>query len=317
MNTTFDKKRVLVTGGAGFLGSHLCEKLLERGDYVICLDNFSSGFKENISIFETNNNFEFIQHDVITPINLSVDEIYNLACPASPKYYQKNPIKTLKTSFYGAENLLCLAEQNKAKILQASTSEIYGDPLEHPQTESYWGNVNPIGIRSCYDEGKRVAEALFFDYHRQRNINIKVVRIFNTYGPKMHPSDGRVVSNFIIQALKNKNITIYGDGMQTRSFCYVDDLIEGLIKVMNTEIDDPVPINLGNPEEYKVLELADLVIELTNSSSKIEHKPLPPDDPVFRRPSIDMAIEKIDWHPVVQLPEGLKETIAYFNKVLN
>jgi len=317
MNITFDKKRVLVTGGAGFLGSHLCEKLLEQGDYVICLDDLSSGFKENISNFETNNNFEFIQHDVITPINLSVDEIYNLACPASPKYYQKNPIKTLKTSFYGAENLLCLAEQNKAKILQASTSEIYGDPLEHPQTESYWGNVNPIGIRSCYDEGKRVAEALFFDYHRQRNINIRVVRIFNTYGPKMHPSDGRVVSNFIIQALKNKNITIYGDGMQTRSFCYVDDLIEGLIKVMNTEIDDPVPINLGNPEEYKVLELADLVIELTNSSSKIEHKPLPPDDPVFRRPSIDMAIEKIDWHPLVQLTEGLKETIAYFNKVLN
>ena len=317
MNITFDKKRVLVTGGAGFLGSHLCEKLLEQGDYVICLDDLSSGFKENISNFETNNNFEFIQHDVITPINLSVDEIYNLACPASPKYYQKNPIKTLKTSFYGAENLLCLAEQNKAKILQASTSEIYGDPLEHPQTESYWGNVNPIGIRSCYDEGKRVAEALFFDYHRQRNINIRVVRIFNTYGPKMHPSDGRVVSNFIIQALKNENITIYGDGMQTRSFCFVDDLIEGLIKVMNTEIDDPVPINLGNPEEYKVLELADLVIELTNSSSKIEHKPLPPDDPVFRRPSIDMAIEKIDWHPLVQLTEGLKETIAYFNKVLN
>jgi UDP-glucuronate decarboxylase len=317
MNSTYDKKKVLVTGGAGFLGSHLCEQLLERGDHVICLDDLSSGFKENISIFETNNNFEFIEQDVISPINLSVDEIYNLACPASPKYYQKNPIKTLKTSFYGAENLLCLAEQNKAKILQASTSEIYGDPLEHPQTESYWGNVNPIGIRSCYDEGKRVAEALFFDYHRQRNINIRVVRIFNTYGPKMHPSDGRVVSNFIIQALKNENITIYGDGMQTRSFCFVDDLIEGLIKVMNTEIDDPVPINLGNPEEYKILQLADLVIELTNSSSKIEHKPLPPDDPVFRRPSIDMAIEKIDWHPLVQLTEGLKETIAYFNKVLN
>ncbi|SVA61912.1 uncharacterized protein METZ01_LOCUS114766 [marine metagenome] len=317
MNATFDKKRVLVTGGAGFLGSHLCEQLLERGNHVICLDDFSSGFKENISIFETNNNFEFIQQDIISPINLSVDEIYNLACPASPKYYQKNPIKTLKTSVYGAENLLCLAEKNKAKILQASTSEIYGDPLEHPQTESYWGNVNPIGIRSCYDEGKRAAEALFFDYHRQRNINIRIVRIFNTYGPKMHPSDGRVVSNFVIQSLKNENITIYGDGMQTRSFCFVDDLIEGLIKVMNTEIDDPVPINLGNPEEYKVLELADLVIELTNSSSKIEHKPLPPDDPVFRRPSIDMAIEKIDWHPVVQLPEGLKETIAYFNKVLN
>ena len=317
MNATFDKKRVLVTGGAGFLGSHLCEQLLERGDHVICLDDFSSGFKENISIFETNNNFEFIQQDIISPINLSVDEIYNLACPASPKYYQKNPIKTLKTSVYGAENLLCLAEKNKAKILQASTSEIYGDPLEHPQTESYWGNVNPIGIRSCYDEGKRAAEALFFDYHRQRNINIRIVRIFNTYGPKMHPSDGRVVSNFIIQALKNENITIYGDGMQTRSFCFVDDLIEGLIKVMNTEIDDPVPINLGNPEEYKILQLADLVIELTNSSSKIEHKPLPPDDPVFRRPSIDMAIEKIDWHPLVQLTEGLKETIAYFNKVLN
>ena len=317
MNSTYDKKKVLVTGGAGFLGSHLCEQLLERGDHVICLDDLSSGFKENISIFETNNNFEFIEQDVISPINLSVDEIYNLACPASPKYYQKNPIKTLKTSFYGAENLLCLAEQNKAKILQASTSEIYGDPLEHPQTESYWGNVNPIGIRSCYDEGKRVAEALFFDYYRQRNINIRVVRIFNTYGPKMHPSDGRVVSNFIIQALKNENITIYGDGMQTRSFCFVDDLIEGLIKVMNTEIDDPVPINLGNPEEYTILQLADLVIGLTNSSSKIEHKPLPSDDPVFRRPSIDMAIEKIDWHPVVQLTEGLKETIAYFNKVLN
>lgn len=317
MNSTYDKKKVLVTGGAGFLGSHLCEQLLERGDHVICLDDFSSGFKENISIFETNNNFEFIQQDIISPINLSVDEIYNLACPASPKYYQKNPIKTLKTSVYGAENLLCLAEKNKAKILQASTSEIYGDPLEHPQTESYWGNVNPIGIRSCYDEGKRAAEALFFDYHRQRNINIRIVRIFNTYGPKMHPSDGRVVSNFVIQSLKNENITIYGDGMQTRSFCFVDDLIEGLIKVMNTEIDDPVPINLGNPEEYKILQLADLVIELTNSSSKIEHKPLPPDDPVFRRPSIDMAIEKIDWHPLVQLPEGLKETIAYFNKVLN
>ena len=317
MNATFDKKRVLVTGGAGFLGSHLCEQLLKRGNHVICLDDFSSGFKENISIFETNNNFEFIEQDIISPINLSVDEIYNLACPASPKYYQKNPIKTLKTSVYGAENLLCLAEKNKAKILQASTSEIYGDPLEHPQTESYWGNVNPIGIRSCYDEGKRAAEALFFDYHRQHNINIRVVRIFNTYGPKMHPSDGRVVSNFVIQSLKNENITIYGDGMQTRSFCFVDDLIEGLIKVMNTEIDDPVPINLGNPEEYTILQLADLVIELTNSSSKIEHKPLPPDDPVFRRPSIDMAIEKIDWHPVVQLPEGLKETIAYFNKVLN
>ena len=317
MNTTFDKKRVLVTGGAGFLGSHLCEKLLERGDYVICLDDLSSGFKENISIFETNNNFEFIQHNVIAPINLSVDEIYNLACPASPKYYQKNPIKTLKTSFYGAENLLCLAEQNKAKILQASTSEIYGDPLEHPQTESYWGNVNPIGIRSCYDEGKRVDEALFFDYYRQHNINIRVVRIFNTYGPKMHPSDGRVVSNFVTQALKNENITIYGEGMQTRSFCFVDDLIKGLIKLMNTEIDVPIPINLGNPEEHTILELADLVIALTNSSSKLEYKPLPADDPICRRPSIDMAIEKIDWHPMIELSEGLKETITYFNKVLN
>jgi UDP-glucuronate decarboxylase len=316
MNSTYDKKRVLVTGGAGFLGSHLCEKLLQEGNYVICLDNLSSGFKKNISIFETNECFEFINHDVITPIELSVDEIYNLACPASPKYYQKDPIKTLKTSVYGAENILTLAEKNKAKILQASTSEIYGDPKEHPQTETYWGNVNPIGIRSCYDEGKRAAEALFFDYHRLYNINIKVVRIFNTYGPKMHPSDGRVVSNFIIQALKNENITIYGDGMQTRSFCFVDDLIEGLIKVMNTEIDDPIPINLGNPEEYKVLQLADLVIELTNSSSKIEHKPLPPDDPLIRKPSIDTAIEKFDWHPLIQLPEGLKETIAYFKKVL-
>ena len=315
MNSTVDKKRVLVTGGAGFLGSHLCEQLLKQGDYVICLDDFSSGFKENISIFETNNNFEFIQQDIINPINLSVDEIYNLACPASPKNYQKNPIKTLKTSVYGAENLLCLAEKNKAKILQASTSEIYGDPNEHPQRETYWGNVNPIGIRSCYDEGKRAAEALFFDYHRQRNVNISVARIFNTYGPKMHPSDGRVVSNFVTQSLKNENITIYGEGMQTRSFCFVDDLIEGLIKLMNTEIDVPVPINLGNPEEYTILGLADLVIALTNSSSKLEYKPLPSDDPICRRPSIDMAIEKIDWHPMIELSEGLKETIAYFKKV--
>jgi len=317
MNTTFDKKRVLVTGGAGFLGSHLCERLLKQGDFVICLDDISSGFKENISNFEANKNFEFILHDIIEPINLSVDEIYNLACPASPKFYQKNPIKTLKTSVYGAENLLCLAQKNKAKILQASTSEIYGDPKEHPQTENYWGNVNPIGIRSCYDEGKRASEALFFDYNRLHNVNISVVRIFNTYGPKMHPSDGRVVSNFVIQALKNENITIYGDGTQTRSFCFVDDLVDGLIKVMNTEIDLTVPINLGNPEEYKILQLADLVIELTNSSSKIEHKPLPPDDPVIRRPSIDSAIEKIGWRPLVQLTEGLKETIAYFKKVLN
>ena len=317
MNTTFDKKRVLVTGGAGFLGSHLCERLLKQGDFVICLDDISSGFKENISNFEANKNFEFILHDIIEPINLSVDEINNLACPASPKFYQKNPIKTLKTSVYGAENLLCLAQKNKAKILQASTSEIYGDPKEHPQTENYWGNVNPIGIRSCYDEGKRASEALFFDYNRLHNVNISVVRIFNTYGPKMHPSDGRVVSNFVIQALKNENITIYGDGTQTRSFCFVDDLVDGLIKVMNTEIDLTVPINLGNPEEYKILQLADLVIELTNSSSKIEHKPLPPDDPVIRRPSIDSAIEKIGWRPLVQLTEGLKETIAYFKKVLN
>jgi UDP-glucuronate decarboxylase len=317
MNTTFDKKMVLVTGGAGFLGSHLCERLLKQGDFVICLDDISSGFKENISNFEANKNFEFILHDIIEPINLSVDEIYNLACPASPKFYQKNPIKTLKTSVYGAENLLCLAQKNKAKILQASTSEIYGDPKEHPQTENYWGNVNPIGIRSCYDEGKRASEALFFDYNRLHNVNISVVRIFNTYGPKMHPSDGRVVSNFVIQALKNENITIYGDGTQTRSFCFVDDLVDGLIKVMNTEIDLTVPINLGNPEEYKILQLADLVIELTNSSSKIEHKPLPPDDPVIRRPSIDSAIEKIGWRPLVQLTEGLKETIAYFKKVLN
>lgn len=316
MNTTFDKKRVLVTGGAGFLGSHLCEKLLKEGNFVICLDNLSSGFKENISIFETNNNFEFIEHDVIESINLSVDQIYNLACPASPKYYQKNPIKTFKTSLYGAENLLNLAEKNKAKILQASTSEIYGDPNEHPQRETYWGNVNPIGIRSCYDEGKRAAESLFFDYYRQHDVDICIARIFNTYGPQMHPSDGRVVSNFIIQSLQNQNITIYGDGMQTRSFCFVDDLIEGLIKVMNTEIDNPVPINLGNPEEYSILELAQIVIELTKSDSKIEYKPLPSDDPTCRRPSIDLAIEKIDWRPIIRLSEGLEETIAYFKKVL-
>lgn len=316
MNTTFDKKRVLVTGGAGFLGSHLCEKLLKEGNFVICLDNLSSGFKENISIFETNNNFEFIEHDVIESINLSVDQIYNLACPASPKYYQKNPIKTFQTSVYGAENLLNLAEKNKAKILQASTSEIYGDPNEHPQRENYWGNVNPIGIRSCYDEGKRAAESLFFDYYRQHEVDICIARIFNTYGPQMHPSDGRVVSNFIIQSLQNQNITIYGDGMQTRSFCFVDDLIEGLIKVMNTEIDNPVPINLGNPEEYSILELAQIVIELTKSDSKIEYKPLPSDDPTCRRPSIDLAIEKIDWRPIIRLSEGLKETIAYFKKVL-
>jgi len=316
MNTTFDKKRVLVTGGAGFLGSHLCEKLLKEGNFVICLDNLSSGFKENISIFETNNNFEFIEHDVIESINLSVDQIYNLACPASPKYYQKNPIKTFKTSIYGAENLLNLAEKNKAKILQASTSEIYGDPNEHPQRETYWGNVNPIGIRSCYDEGKRAAESLFFDYYRQHEVDICIARIFNTYGPQMHPSDGRVVSNFIIQSLQNQNITIYGDGMQTRSFCFVDDLIEGLIKVMNTEIDNPVPINLGNPEEYSILELAQIVIELTKSDSKIEYKPLPSDDPTCRRPSIDLAIEKIDWRPIIRLSEGLEETIAYFKKVL-
>ncbi len=316
MNTTFDKKRVLVTGGAGFLGSHLCEKLLKEGNFVICLDNLSSGFKENISIFETNNNFEFIEHDVIESIDLSVDQIYNLACPASPKYYQKNPIKTFKTSVYGAENLLNLAEKNKAKILQASTSEIYGDPNEHPQRENYWGNVNPIGIRSCYDEGKRAAESLFFDYYRQHDVDICIARIFNTYGPQMHPSDGRVVSNFIIQSLQNQNITIYGDGMQTRSFCFVDDLIEGLIKVMNTEIDNPVPINLGNPEEYSILELAQIVIELTKSDSKIEYKPLPSDDPTCRRPSIDLAIEKIDWRPIIRLSEGLEETIAYFKKVL-
>ena len=316
MNTTFDKKRVLVTGGAGFLGSHLCEKLLKEGNFVICLDNLSSGFKENISIFDTNNNFEFIEHDVIESINLSVDQIYNLACPASPKYYQKNPIKTFQTSVYGAENLLNLAEKNKAKILQASTSEIYGDPNEHPQRENYWGNVNPIGIRSCYDEGKRAAESLFFDYYRQHEVDICIARIFNTYGPQMHPSDGRVVSNFIIQSLQNQNITIYGDGMQTRSFCFVDDLIEGLIKVMNTEIDNPVPINLGNPEEYSILELAQIVIELTKSDSKIEYKPLPSDDPTCRRPSIDLAIEKIDWRPIIRLSEGLKETIAYFKKVL-
>ena len=316
MNTTFDKKRVLVTGGAGFLGSHLCEKLLKEGNFVICLDNLSSGFKENISIFETNNNFEFIEHDVIESINLSVDQIYNLACPASPKYYQKNPIKTFQTSVYGAENLLNLAEKNKAKILQASTSEIYGDPNEHPQRENYWGNVNPIGIRSCYDEGKRAAESLFFDYYRQHEVDICIARIFNTYGPQMHPSDGRVVSNFIIQSLQNQNITIYGDGMQTRSFCFVDDLIEGLIKVMNTEIDNPVPINLGNPEEYSILELAQIVIELTKSDSRIEYKPLPSDDPTCRRPSIDLAIEKIDWRPMIRLSEGLKETIAYFKKVL-
>ena len=309
--------RILVTGGAGFLGSHLCDRLIEDGNEVICVDNLFTGSKDNISHLLSNPKFTFICHDITAPLyDVDVDQIYNLACPASPPFYQFDPIKTAKTSVYGAINMLGLAKRCQAKILQASTSEVYGDPLVHPQPESYRGNVNTHGIRSCYDEGKRMAEALFFDYHRQHNVDIKVIRIFNTYGPRMNPNDGRVVSNFIVQALKGEDITIYGDGKQTRSFCYVDDLIEGMIRMMNSK-DFTGPVNLGNPGEFTMLELAQKVLELTGSDSKLVYMPLPGDDPTQRKPVIDLAKEKLDWEPTIALEEGLKKTIEYFKGVID
>jgi len=311
------KKRILVTGGAGFIGSHLCERLLNEGNEVICVDNFYTGRKENIVHLMDNPYFEIIRHDITFPLYIEVDEIYNLACPASPIHYQFDPVQTTKTSVHGAINMLGLAKRLKIKILQASTSEVYGDPDVHPQPESYWGNVNPIGIRACYDEGKRCAETLFFDYYRQHNLDIKVVRIFNTYGPRMLANDGRVVSNFIIQALKNEPITIYGDGKQTRSFCYVDDLVDGMIKMMSTERGFNGPVNLGNPGEFSMLELAENVIGLTGSKSKISYKPLPEDDPKRRKPDIYLAKNKLNWEPTIKLKEGLNETIKYFKELIN
>jgi len=310
------KKRVLVTGGAGFLGSFLCERLLAEGCDVICMDNFFTGRKANIAHLMDSPYFELMRHDVTFPFYVEVDEIYNLACPASPVHYQFDPVQTTKTSVHGAINVLGLAKRVKAKVFQASTSEVYGDPSVHPQPESYWGNVNPIGIRSCYDEGKRCAETLFFDYHRQNGVRIKVARIFNTYGPRMHPHDGRVVSNFIMQALKGEDITIYGDGKQTRSFCYASDLIEGWIRLMATGDDVTGPVNLGNPGEFTMIELAENVIELTGSKSKLVFEPLPADDPKQRKPDITLAKEKLGWEPIVPLREGLKKTIEYFDGLL-
>jgi len=309
------RKKILVTGGAGFLGSHLCEQLLNQGNEVICLDNYFTGQKQNVIHLLKNPYFEIIRHDITMPFYIEVDEIYNLACPASPVYYQYNPIKTVKTSVMGAINMLGLAKRIKAKILQASTSEIYGDPMIHPQTEDYWGHVNTIGIRACYDEGKRCAETLFINYHRQNNVNIKIIRIFNTYGPRMKPNDGRVVSNFIIQALKNEDITIYGNGLQTRSFCYVDDLIDGMIKFMNSKNEFIGPVNIGNPEEITMLDLAKKIIKLTNSKSKIIYKHLPDDDPIQRQPNIDLAKKKLNWKPKIQLDDGLIKTINYFKSL--
>ena len=304
--------RILVTGGAGFLGSHLCDRLLKDGNDVICLDNFFTGRKSNIAHLHGRPDFELVRHDVIDPFKFEVDQIYNLACPASPPHYQYNAIKTVKTSVMGAINCLGLAKRTRARVFQASTSEVYGDPAVHPQPESYWGNVNPIGIRSCYDEGKRVAETLFMDYHRQNQVEIRIVRIFNTYGPRMHPNDGRVVSNFIVQALRGDDITIYGDGMQTRSFCYVDDLIEGFVRLMNQNAVTG-PINIGNPGEFTMLQLAELTLKLTGSKSKIVHRPLPGDDPKQRRPDISLAQKHLNnWAPTVALEEGLARTIAYF-----
>lgn len=308
-------KRILVTGGAGFLGSHLCKKLLSERNEVICVDNFYTGNKTNILPLLSNPYFEVIRHDITFPLYLEVDEIYNLACPASPIHYQNDPVQTTKTSVHGAINMLGLAKRLGIKILQASTSEVYGDPDVHPQKENYWGNVNPIGIRSCYDEGKRAAETLFFDYLRQHKLEIKVMRIFNTYGPNMHPNDGRVVSNFIVQALNNIDITIFGDGQQTRSFCYVDDLIEGMVRFMKTSSEVTGPINIGNPNEFSILQLANKVIELTNSKSKITFKTLPKDDPSQRKPDITIAKNQLDWKPHVQLEEGLLKTIEYFRKI--
>lgn len=311
-------KRILVTGGAGFIGSHLCERLLREGNDVICLDNYFTGSKKNIAHLLDNPYFELVRHDVTSPYFAEVDEIYNMACPASPVHYQYNPIKTIKTSVMGAINMLGLAKRVKARILQASTSEVYGDPEIHPQTEDYWGNVNPIGIRSCYDEGKRCAETLFMDYHNQNNVDIKIIRIFNTYGPNMNPDDGRVVSNFIVQALQNEDITIFGDGSQTRSFQYVDDLVEGISRMMQTRHNFTGPVNIGNPNEFTILELAQKVIELTNSKSKIIHLPLPQDDPTQRQPNISLAKKELNnWEPTIQLNNGLVKTIDYFDTLLS
>jgi UDP-glucuronate decarboxylase len=310
-----NRKRILVTGGAGFVGSHLCERLLKDGNEVICLDNFFTGQKANIYHLMDDRNFELYRHDITHEFFIEVDQIYNLACPASPVHYQYNPIKTIKTSVIGATNMLGLAKRVKARILQASTSEVYGDPHEHPQKETYWGNVNPIGIRSCYDEGKRCAETLFFDYHRQNKVDIRIIRIFNTYGPRMHPNDGRVVSNFIVQALRNEDITIYGNGSQTRSFCFVDDLVEAMIRMMNCE-GFTGPVNLGNPVEFTIKELAENVIALTGSKSNIIYQDLPADDPKQRKPDISIAKEKLRWEPVIQLKEGLIKTIDYFKKII-
>jgi UDP-glucuronate decarboxylase len=311
------ERRILITGGAGFIGSHLCETLLAHGADILCVDNFFTGSKRNIEHILDHPRFEILRHDVTFPLFVEVDEIYNLACPASPIHYQRDPVQTTKTSVHGAINMLGLAKRLRAKILQASTSEVYGDPQVHPQQEGYWGHVNPIGPRSCYDEGKRCAETLFFDYRRQHNMRIKVLRIFNTYGPRMHPNDGRVVSNFIIQALSGNDITIYGDGQQTRSFCYVDDLVRGMVGLMGTADDVTGPMNCGNPNEFTILELAERVIDLTGSRSKIVHRPLPQDDPRQRRPDISLAHELLGWQPTVMLTEGLQKTIAYFERLLS
>lgn len=309
-------KRILVTGGAGFIGSHLCKRLLDECNDVICADNLFTGSKKNIEDLLDDHRFEFMRHDVTKELLVEVDQIYNLACPASPVHYQYNSVKTMKTSVLGAMNMLGLAKRVRGRILQASTSEVYGNPYVHPQPEGYWGNVNPIGIRSCYDEGKRAAETLFFDYHRQNGVDIKVIRIFNTYGPNMNPDDGRVVSNFIVQALKGEDITIYGNGKQTRSFCYVDDLVEGMVRMMNSRDGFTGPVNLGNPGEFTMLELAEKVLALTGSKSKIVYRPLPQDDPVQRKPVIDLAKKELDWEPKIALDEGLKKTIAYFEQAM-
>lgn len=309
------RKKIAVTGGSGFIGSHLCEYLVKQKHDVVCIDNFFTGNKDNIRHLLDHNNFELIRHDITFPIFLEVEQVYNLACPASPVHYQYNPVKTIKTNVIGTLNMLGLAKRVKATILQASTSEVYGDPMIHPQKEEYWGNVNPIGIRSCYDEGKRVAETLMMDYHRQNSVDVRIVRIFNTYGPKMTQNDGRVVSNFIVQALRGEPITVYGEGSQTRSFCYVDDLIQGIVQMMNTD-NITGPINLGNPSEFTILELAEKIIKETNSSSKIIFKPLPSDDPVRRKPDISKAIEKLNWKPAVELKEGLLKTISYFKNII-
>jgi UDP-glucuronate decarboxylase len=313
---SLNQNKILITGGAGFLGSHLTEKLLNSGNEVLVVDNFFTGNKQNLTHLLSNPNLEVMRHDVTFPLYVEVNQIYNLACPASPVHYQYDPVQTTKTSVHGAINMLGLAKRTRARILQASTSEVYGDPEVHPQPESYWGRVNPIGIRSCYDEGKRCAETLFFDYYRRHQTDIKVVRIFNTYGPRMHPNDGRVVSNFIVQALQGKDITIYGDGSQTRSFCYVDDLVDAMVKMMNSEKGFTGPVNIGNPGEFTMLQLAEMVLTLSNSKSKIIYQPLPSDDPKQRQPNIDLAKDKLAWQPKVELKDGLRETIAYFKKMI-